>query len=244
MCSLKEIIHYKTMSLPIAIIDFRAPSDAIDRLRKDFTVFLFNAQGVTYDAVCGHPDIFMFQSGSILIIAPNTPKDCIEFLEKNHVEFIFGKSEVGFDLQNSCMYNCVETKSYFFHKKGFTDTVVLEKVKSKMFVSLPQAYTRCSMFPISDSCFITSDKGIDKELVIQGFTVFTLSPDSILLPPYKHGFIGGCFGMYNQKVYVIGSLSKLSQGKELQYFIESNNLEIVELYDGDLYDGGGIFFIS
>jgi hypothetical protein len=162
-------------------------------------------------------------------------------LDRN-IAFTFGKLPIGKELDDSTSYNCIETESRFFHKLGFTDPNILNSI-SKLVVDLPQAYTRCSMFALNQNDFITSDKGIEKILVQQGFNCFYCKPTSILLPPYKHGFIGGCIGMVNNRLYITGSLSTLEDGNRLRNFIESRDIIIEELYNGNLYDAGGLFFL-
>lgn len=244
MSILLQIIPYIIMNLPIAIIDSRAPKSAIKRLAHDFEVFEFYVPNITYEAISGHPDVFLFQYDNSFIVAPNAPRNLINFLMDKEIPFVFGDSNVGDELQNSTQYNCVQTSTHFFHKQGFTDAVVLHNSFDKQFVSLPQAYTRCSMFSFDNQSFITSDKGVERELLDYGFSCLYCNPDSILLPPYIHGFIGGCLGKFADTLYVIGNLRFLSNEEKIREFIASKQFTIVELYDGPLYDGGGIFFLK
>ena len=230
------------MTSVTAIIDSRAPQKAIDTMRKYCNVFLFHSENSTYDAIACHPDVFLFQGIDSLIVAPNTPQNCIDLLQIKNCNYIFGESAIGSDLRNSTPYNCIETEKNLFHKVGFTDSQIVKTVVKPM-VALPQAYTRCSMFALNENAFITSDKGIEKALLQNGFSCFYCDPQGIVLPPYNHGFIGGCMGMWDKRLFVIGSLNHLKDGNKMREFINAQNLELVELYDGQLYDGGGIFFL-
>jgi hypothetical protein len=225
-----------------AIIDCRAPRIAIEHLQNFANVFLFYSEDLSYDAIACHPDIFLFKGTDSLFVAPNAPKTVISLLIEQNVRFEYGVSLIGKELENSCYYNCVETKTHFFHKHSFTDTKLLHSL-TKPFIHLPQAYTRCSLFALSENSFITSDKGIEKILLNEGFNCFYSNPSSILLPPYKNGFIGGCMGILDNRLFIIGSLDTLEKGADLRCIIENEGIEIVELYDGRLYDGGGIFFV-
>ena len=230
------------MTSVTAIVDARAPLKAIETLQQYCNVFQFQSSNSTYDAIACHPDIFLFQGTSNLVVAPNAPGDFIGLLKKKNINFVNGDSLVGEKLDNSTAYNCIETKTHFFHKQGFTDKVISE-LTNKHFVSLPQAYTRCSLMALNEKSFITSDRGIEKALVEEGFNCFFCDPSSIVLPPYKHGFIGGCLGLHSNNLFVLGSLKTLENYESLITFIQAQNLEIIELYDGPLYDGGGIFFV-
>ena len=224
-----------------AIIDSRAPKEAIEKLKETFDVLEFQSKGITYEEVSGHPDIFIFQDENQLIIAPNSPKELIDFLNKHKVNFTLGKKEVGTELNNSTQYNCITTKNHLFHKKGFTDEAILKTHNNKEFVNLPQAYTRCSLTKLNENNFITSDVGIQKELKNQGFNTLLVNPKNIKLPGYPYGFFGGTNGIYKNNFYLIGSLDHIENSKVISEFIIKNKLNLIELYDGPLYDGGGIF---
>jgi len=227
-----------------AIIDSRAPQEAINNLKIHFDVFEFKSKNITYDEVSGHPDIFIFQEDNKLIIAPNSPKELIHFLKVENIDFTFGKKEVGKNLNDTTQYNCISNSEYIFHKKGYTDKVVLELSDSKNLIELPQAYTRCSLSKINDNTFITSDGGIKKALDKHNFQCLLVSPKPIKLPGYPYGFFGGTNGIFNNKMYLIGSLNYHPEGELIKEFIYRKNIEIIELYDGPLYDGGGIFFVD
>ena len=225
-----------------AIIDSRAPREAINRLSKSFDVLELKSEGITYGEVSGHPDVFIFQDENRIIVAPNSPKELINFLDQQNTNYIFGRKEVGTELNNSTQYNCIATENIILHKKGYTDEVILENSQNKKLFELPQAYTRCSLTMMNESNYITSDKGIEKSLLKEGYNVLEVSPSSILLPGYPYGFFGGTNGIVNNTFYLIGSLNHHEQGEEIKQFLIENKLEIIELYDGPLYDGGGIFF--
>ena len=225
-----------------AIIDCRTPHLAIEHLQNYASVFLFHSEELSYDAIACHPDIFLFQGTDSLFVAPNAPKELLSLLIEQNIRFEYGVSIIGKELENSCYYNCVETKTHFFHKQSFTDSKLLHAI-TKPFINLPQAYTRCSLFALTENAFITSDKGIVKKLLNEGFNCFYCNPSSILLPPYKNGFIGGCMGMFDNRLFITGSLDTIDNGANLRCFIENLHIEIVELYNGNLYDGGGILFV-
>jgi hypothetical protein len=224
-----------------AIIDSRAPKEAIEKLKETFDVLEFRSKGITYDQISGHPDIFIFQDEKQLIIAPNSPKELTDFLNKHKVDFIFGKKEVGTELNNSTQYNCIVTKNHVFHKKGFSDETILKAHINKELVNLPQAYTRCSLTKLNYKNFITSDVGIHKALTKHSFISLLVSPKNIKLPGYPYGFFGGTNGIHQNNFYLIGSLDHIDNSKVIREFISKNKLNLIELYNGPLYDGGGIF---
>ena len=229
------------MNSPIAIIDARSPQKAIDKLSEQFRVIPFLTEDITYDAIAGHPDIFFCQ-GDTLVVAPNLPNAILKELESN--SYTVGETPVGSDVINSTSYNCVVTKSYIIHKQGHTDKQILRTNERKNYISVNQAYTRCNLIAISEGAFITSDANIQKNLESNNCECLFVSPRGIELPPYQYGFIGGCMGKHGKTIYINGSLANHSEGKAIENFIHKHRLDIMELHDGNLYDGGGILFIQ
>lgn len=228
----------------IAVVDGRAPHAALLKLHEEFDVIPFHSQGITYEAVSGHPDIFMFQHESLLILAPNTPPAFIAELHKRSVRYRFGQTMVGPELADSSQYNCFVSGKALIHRDGFTDNQIMEHfLPANKLISVPQSYCRCSAIDLGPF-ILTSDKGILQSLQKQAVPVEYIDPDGILLPPYPNGFIGGCCGVCNGRFYVIGSPSCYKAGDKLRLFAEKSGLELVPLYDGPLYDAGGIFFVE
>jgi hypothetical protein len=231
--------------LTLAIIDGRAPAEAILNLEKEVdAVFRFDSKGITADAISGHPDIFIYQDESNLIIAPNAPAALFEFLTDYKVSFLLGENNVGADFESSVGYNCLGTSRYFFHKKGLSCPSVFRLNMEKIIVSVPQAYTRCSLTHLGNERFITSDKGIEVKLKENNLDCFYFPPEEISIIGHAHGFLGGTNGLHEDQLFFVGNIDLHKNGKALRNYIENAGLEIVALCPDLLYDGGGIFFIE
>jgi len=59
-----------------------------------------------------------------------------------------------------------------------------------------------------------------------------------------HGFIGGALGLYGKKLFALGDPRFHSWGKDFVSLIGRQGLELIPLYQGPFYDGGGIFFLE
>jgi hypothetical protein len=226
----------------IIIHDKRLPGDAIKNLEKYGERLPLYTENITYPEIAGHPDIFFFPAGKFIIAAPNTPEYYINYFKDKKIAFKFGNNPVGNRKETSACYNAAMTENYVIHNKKFTDPAILENIGHKTFIHVNQAYTRCSLLPLKNDCFITSDKGIEKELIKYGLDYLYISPEEILLPGHRHGFIGGCMGVYENSVFLTGNLNRHPDGKKLDSFLRERNYNIISLYDGKLFDGGGIFF--
>ena len=226
----------------IIIHDSRLPDEASANLQKHGECLSFYTENITYEAIAGHPDIFICPVDEKVIIAPNIPAVYMDFFLRRKIAFITGKTIVGNRKQNTTSYNAVITDKYVIHNSKFTDISILEETKSKNFIDVKQGFARCSLMPLKDNNFLVSDKGIVKKLQEKGLNCYYFSPEEIILPGFPYGFIGGCMGAYQNKIFIIGSLKYHSDGDKTERLLKRLNYEIVELYDGKLFDGGSLFF--
>jgi len=228
----------------LIIIDARIPDEAIGNLRIVGEVFLLKSDKIVYDSIQGHPDVFMMQLEDLVIVAPNAPKDLFKTLQEHRIPFLKGKTKLNDTFPQTVYYNAVSTSDYIIHKKNYTDSCIIRQTDKKQFIEINQAYTRCNLIPLSNSCYITSDKSIEKTLLNQNLEVHYFTPETILLPGQKNGFIGGTMGLWQNKMFVIGKLNHYQEGEKLTELLNRKKIKIIELYNGPLIDGGGIFFLE
>jgi len=110
--------------------------------------------------------------------------------------------------------------------------------------SINQAYTRCNLIALDEGHYITSDHGIEKVLKNRNLEVLFVSPEGIILPGFANGFFGGCCGILDDKLFTTGSLHCYPEGEKVRQFSQEAGFRVIELYDGPLFDGGGIIFID
>lgn len=228
-----------------AIIDKRCSKEIKTNLNNYVdAVFEFSSNDITYNSISGHPDIFMFQDGKKLIIAPNSPKELRQFFDKKNINYSLGTKKVGSLLENSTHYNCYNTNHYFFYKQGIPDDSIQDYCDKKQPIELPQAYVRCSMFAIGNEKIITSDVGIVKSFKKNKINYFYFDPSEIAIKDHKNGFIGGAMGRLNNTIFFLGDILKHKDGEALHKLITLNKQKVVCLGKDYLYDGGGIFFVE
>jgi len=228
-----------------AIIDKRCSEEIKINLSNYVdAIFEFSSEGITYNSISGHPDIFMFQDGEKLIVAPNSPKDLFNFLDEKGIIYTIGSTQIDESLENSSQFNCLATNKHFFSKKSSTDSSIIESIKGKKAIDISQSYARCSLFDVGKEKMITSDLGIIKTLNKNNIEHFYFEPLEIKIEDHKYGFIGGTMGKIDDKVFFLGDILKHKSGKSLKEYIESFQQKVICLGSDYLYDGGGIFFIS
>lgn len=227
----------------LIIVDKRIQAQAKEKLSEYGEIINFSTNGITYDAISGHPDIFFCQVNNQLIVAPNLPEFYKNILQKNSIPFIEGEMPVEQKYPGTSRYNIVATENYLIHNFRYTDSVITNTGDDLDLIHSGQGYTRCNLLPLQKDHFITSDQGISRILTGYKLESMYVEPNEILLPGMKHGFFGGACGIHKDKIFILGSLSKLKNGEALNKYLLSLNYKIVELYDGPLIDGGSIFFI-
>lgn len=228
----------------LIIADARIPEGAKMKLSNYGELMELETSGITYPAISGHPDIFFTLVDDQLIIAPNLPQKYFPELQNRNINYITGLNPVGQQYPKTAGYNAVVTNKYLVHKLNITDTSITEVAGQKLSIDVNQGYTRCNTIFLNDENAITSDCGIKEQLEKSGVKTLFVNPSGIQLPAFSHGFFGGCCGLFKNRLFVIGNLNKYHEGDKLKSFLEPLRIEIVELCDTPLYDGGGIFFVD
>ncbi len=226
----------------LIIADHRIPEQAKKNLARFGMVLWLEPQPGAYPAISAHPDIFFCPVGEQLIVAPNLIETVKKKLEETGVKYVPGNDPVGKKYPETARYNAVATDDFLIGNTDYTDKSILQASGNRKIIRVNQGYTRCNLIPLANHRFITSDRGIEKELVQQGLEVLFVNPEGILLPGFKHGFIGGACGVWQDKLLINGNLDHFPEGQKIREFVK--NMVIIELYDGPLFDGGSLMFIQ
>jgi hypothetical protein len=228
----------------LIIIDARSPQTAQKKLSELGTVFPLETSGIVYESINGHPDIFLFQSDRLVIVAPNAPKALFDVLKTHDITYLKGREKLDFAYPATAWYNAVGTAKFLIHRLGYSSECIKRHHEFKKFLHVPQGYTRCNLLALPDGSFITSDRGIEKSLLQYQLEVHFFSPDKVVLSGQKHGFLPGACGLYRDKLYLMGSLDFYTEGERFRTLMNRKTIEIIELYQGVLMDTGGIFFLE
>jgi hypothetical protein len=220
------------------------PAEAKVRLAAYGEIIDFTTEGITYDAISGHPDIFFCPTPAGLIVAPNLPDNYFTLLEHQGIHYSKGKLPVGNKYPESARYNSLATNSLLIQNFSTADPGIQRANPDLETILVKQGYTRCNMVALPNGTFITSDAGIAKSLTQRKIEVMYLDPSNIKLDGFEHGFFGGVTGMYRNSLFVCGSLSFFDEKERMIRFIERAGVQIVELYTGQPVDVGTILFMK
>ncbi len=229
--------------MALFIIDKRLPEKAKKRLSRFGEIAELATKGITYDAISGHPDIFFCKAKNNIIVAPNIPEEYTDILKKNHIQYLTGSNPVGKKYPRSAVYNAAISDNFLIHRMDITDQAIVNACNLER-ISVSQGYTRCNLLPLRDSNFITSDYGIYRNLKNKYFNILYVKPDGILLSGFRRGFFGGTCGVHENTVFIAGKLDLFHDGKSAAEFLRSLRYDIIELYDGPLFDCGSILIIE
>ena len=231
------------MAIKGFIVNKEIPHRAVTTLKQFGNTKLFTSENITYQQVAGHPDLFFCGHRGRYVVAPNTPIKYINWLNERGVDFVLGSQPVGNSYPSSAIYNAVVTDRYVIHNLSITDPVIQETFCHLKKINIKQGYSRCSLLPLKDNHFITSDQGIYKVLKNNNLDVLYINPSTILLPGFEHGFFGGAAGVDEDTLFLAGSLRYFPEGEKVRSYLDQLNYTIVELYDGPLFDGGSILVV-
>ena len=227
----------------LIIVDKKIPGEAKEKLSAAGNILELETEGIVYPAISGHPDIFFCKTPQVLVISPSLPDKYLHKIQEQKLQFILGNQASSIQHPESARYNVAINDRYLVHRLEYTDPVILQNCYTLKKIPVKQAYTRCNLLLLRDDHYITSDRGILKNLQRSGLEGKFVSPEGILLPGFPNGFIGGAMGLLNDTIFIIGSLAYFPEGGAVRKFLEDHEYRIVELYQGPLVDGGGILFL-
>ena len=227
----------------LIIADARLPEEALKNLSLHGEVVRFASRNITYASISGHPDIFFCKTPGQLIAAPNAPSEICRRLKQCNITMVSGNKPVAAQYPNSAIYNAFVNRDCLIHNLNYTDKTIIEACKDLAAIHVKQAYTRCNLVE-AGGLYITSDKGVEKVLKGLPLDVFYVDPGRILLTGENHGFFGGCTGLADNRLFVTGRIKSLPEWGELQKELTRRQINVVELYDGPLVDGGSILFLQ
>ncbi|MBD7910099.1 MULTISPECIES: DUF6873 family GME fold protein [Clostridium] len=229
-------------------VDYRITREEINNLIKHkLTPIIIPKCIEVYDAIDGHVDIqlnILNKEEKTVIIQKNINKSFLTTLSSNNIKYILSEKSLGSLYPNDIGLNALITEKYFIHNINFTDKNLLESQLTKKIINVKQGYTKCSILPIKDDVFITSDKGIFNSLKDEEIDVLLIPEGDILLPPLNYGFIGGIGGMISEnKLGLFGELNNYNYGDEVYKFLYKYDIEPISLKKGKLIDRGSLMVL-
>ena len=227
----------------LILCDSKMPSAAKAGLAMYGEVVEFATEGITYDAISGHPDIFFCKTPGGLVVAPNLPENYFTILDQNAITYTKGSLPVGKKYPLSARYNTLVTEKYIIQNPEIADPFIAELNPAHTIIPVKQGYVQCNLLALPNDTFITSDRGIEKSLKQHDIEVLFVDPSCIKLDGFEHGFFGGACGLIGNKLFVCGSIQHFKDQALIESFAEQAGVSIVGLHHGKPKDVGTIIFL-
>lgn len=160
------------------------------------------------------------------------------------LKVITTEEDIKAEYPKNVLLNAVYMKSMIFCKADSIAGVVKNYCNSKgiKLIDVKQGYTKCST-AITNSCFITADRGIFDTITINGVEGLLIDSGDIELDGVDYGFIGGCSFYDNNTLFFTGDITKHKSYKAIKDFLYKHKINIVSLTNEKLYDIGGFIVI-
>jgi hypothetical protein len=228
----------------LILLDRKMPEEAKEKLAAYGEIVEFATDGITYEAISGHPDIFFCPTPDGLIVAPNLPEEYFRILDQNSIPCIKGSLPVGKEYPETARYNSLVTGKFIIQNPTSSDPVIHDLNLNLEIIPVQQGYVRCNLITLPNETYITSDRGIEKSIKQCRLDVQYIEPTCIKLDGFEHGFFGGAIGLFENKLFICGSLNYFKEKAIIESFVKRSGVSIIELYDGEPVDVGTILFLK
>lgn len=227
----------------LILCDSKMPAAAKSSLASFGEVIEFATEGITYETISGHPDIFFCKTPGGLVVAPNLPEKYFTILDQHAITYSKGRLAVGKKYPKSARYNTLVTEKYSIQNTEIADPVIAELNPAHKIIPVKQGYVQCNLLALPNNTFITSDRGIEKSLKQHDIEVLFVDPSCVQLDGFEHGFFGGACGKSGEKLFICGSLHYFTESEKIEKSVSAAGMKIVELYEGQPVDVGTILFM-
>ena len=209
------------------LIDYRASEEILNYLKK------LNIEPIKsikcnelHEPVAGHPDMVIFPIDfKTFVAAPNVYDYYRNVLGSLGIKVIKGGKTLSRNYPEDIAYNVARIGRYALHNTKYTDQVLKYYLEEAgiQFIHVNQGYTKCSIAPVSDNKALTSDFLIHEKLISYNIDCMYIDPKVVYLKGYNNGFIGGCTGLINEKIFLsTGKIFDENISVSLREFIQSS----------------------
>ena len=228
----------------LILCDSKMPEMAKTKLAAYGEIVEFATEGITYEAISGHPDIFLCPTPAGLIVAPNLPEEYFKILNEKGISYTIGQLPVGIQYPDSARYNTLVTRKFIVQNDAISDSTIPKLNPNHEIINVRQGYVRCNLLALPNNSFITYERGIEKSLFQRKLEVLFVDPACVKLDGFEHGFFGGTCGIHENLLFICGSLTYFKEQELIREFTEKDGVQIIELYDGRPVDVGTILFLK
>lgn len=181
-----------------------------------------------------HPDLLIFNYKDQIFAEAGTAYSLFENAIPVH-----GISD---KYPKDCILNLLEIDNHIICGKKTLPFLPCE-LSGKSFITVNQGYVRCSTIRLNNAAYICSDLSIISALMKFNIDILYVDNSDIALNGYSCGFIGGCSGVYDNKLFLSGKSTNPATTRNIEDFTKKHGFDVIYLSNEPLYDYGGIVII-
>jgi hypothetical protein len=207
------------------------------------TITVPNASGFS-SSLKNHADIQLCQIEDHCFIHPLFDSLTADKISK-YSKIIKCSKPISETYPSDASYNACYTGKYLIHNLKFTAPEIIGfcKIRNIPSLHINQGYGRCSILPVNEEAVITADNKSADILKQSGIDVLLIQSGFIKLEGFNYGFIGGCCGIYKDKIYITGNFNGHPDEEKILSFIDKYGKK-AEFLTEELIDIGSIFFLN
>ncbi|MBE6614407.1 MAG: hypothetical protein E7631_03790 [Ruminococcaceae bacterium] len=229
----------------LAVVSCAMPADALENLRHmTAAVILLPPDPLLPAPVASHADMLLFSLGDALVThrsyyeTARTEMDSI--LRMAGLRLVLTDCPRGDTYPLDIGLNALLCGRYLFGRLDALapEIPVLTEEHGITPVSIRQGYAGCSGLVINGAV-ITADPSLTGAANDRGIPVISVTDKEIRLPGYDHGFIGGCGGVWQNEIFLCGTMPA-ETFTDFAHHPGLRGVKIHMLSRNPLYDFGGI----
>lgn len=226
----------------IAIIG-EAGREYTNALSEEYEIFILPADPLLAPEVSGHADMILTVIADKLYCHKSYYVNNKVLLDtiaaKAELTVVASNCRRSAEYPENIAFNVLTAGDHIIGKK---DSVCPE-IEKLGIINTNQGYAGCtSLFAAGH--IISADPSTLKAAESANIPTCRISGNDIELSGYDRGFIGGACGVFEDKVYIVGSPEHSQSARELEAFCRPHGLQLVSLYDSIARDIGGIKFLA
>lgn len=219
------------MSSPIVICSDYA--DTVSFLKEHEIPYVhFKPCGDVSVAIGGHADLVCHYLLGRDVLVYHKCTDLACELNKQGYNVILSSNNVslGVKYPRDVLFNAFRIGNHVFCNTDFVLPQILSYYKSAgvNIHHVNQGYTNCSCLKLHDNAMITTDVVIHNIALGLRIDCLLISTDTLVLPPYPHGFIGGCGASMDDGVlFLTGRYCNHPDYDRISEFLHKHDISVV-----------------
>lgn len=194
------------------------------------------------ERVAGHVDLSVAMVGKTCFVSKGVDARIVNELTNRGYDCQRVQGEEGSVYPLDAGLCVCDTGRFLLYNEKTADPELVGKFENRISVNIAQGYSKCSICVVNEKSIITTDNGIAWTARLRGLEVLKIKNDTISLPGFDEGFIGGAsVKISSDKILFFGNIKTHPDCDAIQDFLAKRGVCAVSLGNDFLMDiGGGI----